>query len=173
MGEGNIMKAFRLVLSQESGFGLLLRFKSIVKHKLLWAMPSRAQNTIFNLLLLILLLRVFLTSDDLHKSTDHNFSNLCFMVKILQEPFFFFLVVMWHFFAMILASIRRFCRIPSHLDLWNLTYQNSGCVMAGEQCQCYTSTSADWLQEGVFLWGQTPVTSNHFLLVTFKIQGAN
>lgn len=89
MGEGNIMKAFRLVLSQESGFGLLLIFKSIVKHKLLWAVPSRAQNTIFSLLLLILLLRVFLTSDDLHKSTDHNFSNLCFMVRILQEPLFF------------------------------------------------------------------------------------
>lgn len=37
------MKAFRLVLSQESGFGLLL-FKSIVKSKLLQVMPSSAQK---------------------------------------------------------------------------------------------------------------------------------
>lgn len=50
MGKGNIMKALRLVLSQESGSGLLL-FKSIVKKPSYFKQCQAVlRNTILNLL---------------------------------------------------------------------------------------------------------------------------
>lgn len=89
MARGNIMKTFRLVPSQESGFGILcLIFKSKVKHSLLWAVPSSDQNSIFNLLLLTLLLWIFLTSTDLHQSQTITFK-ICSVDNILQKTHFF------------------------------------------------------------------------------------
>lgn len=85
MGKGDVTKAFRLVLPKNLAFGCFC-LKSIVKSKLLKALPSSAQKYHLEFASFVTTVPSLASPNDLHKPIT--FQNLCFMVKILQEPLF-------------------------------------------------------------------------------------